>query len=673
MRPSVIKLILFLSIFLTSTIMMPTSIKENEADLKTSALTPNQFYDSFKIFGPNGEMLAQLFDILFNQSLALDEHEILDGVYAFNASKNKDYSGTYHFGGNDQEIHLLSWADANNDSVNDFADPGPGISYCVVSKVGSFNYTLNIKARVTLLVWDDDRSFADAMKRILDFAMLLHGQAPKEMLISAQSELFSWLLQNLNTIFSGDELFIFNPVAFQKIEFTPLQGYDITKTWYNTGYNEIIDDDDFLIDPNVLFDWNATAGAVKDSRMQWLLSNVSGKPYSMQSYTTMSFDLIELWLKDLEISVNSGALNGEYQSTGVFTGIKLESYLFRHELEGSYLYRDDDLDASIVVDVLEKVIAEEKPDLVLSGKKVEVADDVILAVIGEMHVLPPEANGEENVTWAINLRDLQVSYQPIGIDMNSYMQAFRENLTFIDFKLTFTKSAGKPDTEGKVNAMGNIKLEHDIAPWNNGSGSKKDIAGLDLAMVYRSSIFHFKFDVTAQNLDLVNQTQPDIMDAYDKTNNRLMIKNYLGKGDNYLDFVDITGDNYILGQKADVNGGPIGGTTYEANSANNLSGLWKLQGDACELHTGDIDTRKDDFSPDFSYNMSKNVMYYANCYSNFSDYNAAGIWHDPAFHVYMVFIRESSSFWPILLVIMGVGVAGLATILIIFFKRKRVG
>ncbi|MFX1380574.1 MAG: hypothetical protein ACFFA4_15920 [Promethearchaeota archaeon] len=673
MRPSVIKLILFFSILLSSNIIISTSIKDNEVDLATSALTPNQFYDSFKLFGPNGEMLSQLFDILFNQSLTLDKYELLNGVYVFNASKNKDYSGTYHFGVNDQEIHLLSWADANNDSVNDFVDPGPGVSYCVVSKLGSFNYSINIDAGVTLIVWDNDRSLVDAMKRILDFAILLHGQAPEEMLTSERTKLISWLLKYINSIFSGDELFIFNPVAFQKIEFTPLQGYNITKTWYNTGANGIIDNDDFLIDPSILVNWNATAGTVKDSRMQWLLTNISGSPFTKQSYTTLSFDLIQLWLKTFEISVDAGAINMENQGTPVFTGMNIESFLFRHSLKGAYLYRDDDQDAAVVVDVLEKVIAEEKPDPVIGPQKIEVTDNVVLTHIGKIHTLPPEAEGEENVTWAISLKDLQITCLPIGIDMDSYIQPYKENFTFMDFTLTFKKSAGEPDTDGKMNAMGSVKLEHNFSPWNNGSGSKKDITGLDLAMMYLSSIFHFKFDVDAQNLDLVDQPQSDIIDEYDKTNNRLNIKNYLGKGDNYLDFVDIAGDKYILGQKATLNGKPIGGTSYEANSAIELSGLWKLQGDACELHTGDIDTIKDDFSPDFSYNISHNVMYYANCYSNFSDYNAAGIWHDPTFYIYMVFIPESTSFWPILLVSMGVGLAGITTILIIIFKRRGKG
>ncbi|MFX0012627.1 MAG: hypothetical protein ACFE9R_20110 [Candidatus Hermodarchaeota archaeon] len=672
MRPLVIKLILFFSILLSSNIIIPTSINDNEVDLRTSALAPNQFYDSFRLFGPNGEMLAQLFEILFNQSLTLDKHEILNGVYMFNATKRKDYMGTYHFGENDQEIHLLSWADANNDSINDFADPGPGISYCNVSKEGSFNYSVNIEAYITLIVWDDDHSFAEAMKRILDFAILLHGQTPEEMVISEQAKLISWLLKNLNTIFSGDELLIFNPITFQEIEFTPIQGYNITKTWYNTGANEIIDDDDFLVSPNVLVNWNATAGTVKDSRMQWLLSNISGNPFTMRTYTTMSFDLIELWLKNFEISVDSGALNSADQDTGIFTGINIESYLFRHNLKGGYLYRDDDQDAGIVVDVEGKIIAEEKPDLIISGKKVEVTDKIVLAVIGGIHTLPPEVEGDENVTWAIALQDLQVACLPIGIDMDSYQPAYKENLTFMDFKLTFRKSAGEPDGDGKVNAMGSVKLEHNLAPWNNGSGSKKDITGLDLAMVYLSSIFHFKFNVNAQNLYLVNQTQSDIIDEYDKPNNRLKIGNYLGRGDNSLDFVDIAGDKYTLGQKATLNGEPIGGTLYEANSANELLGLWKYQGDACELHIGGIDAIKDDFKPDFSYNISNNVMYYANCYSNFSDYNAAGIWHDPSFHIYMVFIRESTNFWPIFLVIMGVGLAGIATILIIIFIKKRV-
>ncbi|MFX0037240.1 MAG: hypothetical protein ACFE9I_16575 [Candidatus Hermodarchaeota archaeon] len=669
------KLFMMFLILFSSTFAMPTIVKTQNFDPNISSFTPLQFYNGFKLFGPNGEILAQVFETLFNQSLSLDNYEILDGVYIFNVTKEKSYYGTYIFGEDDQEFHFLSWADVNNDSINDFVDPGPGDSYCLVDKVGSFNYSINIEAYLTLILWDYDQSFVEAMKRILDFAILLREQPSEETLISEQLKLITWLLKNLNTALSGDELFIFNPITFQKFDLTPLQGYNITKTWYNTGVNKIIDNDDFIIDPSFFVNWNATAGIVKDSRMQWLLTNMSDTIPTTQSYTTFSFDIIQLWFKNLEIPVDLDAFLNEDQGTDVnfpdvVVGMNLESYLFTHNFKGGYLYRDDDLDAAVVVDVLEKVIADEKPDAVIGGK-CEVTDSMAFAYIGGYYFTYPEAEGTDNVTWSIKLKDVQLTPMPLGIDMDSYIQAYKENLTFIDFKIKFTKSVEEPD-EGRINARGNVKLEHNFAPWNNGSGSKKDIAGLDLAIMYISSIFHFKFDVDHQTLALVNQTQSDILDEYGKTNNQIKIGNYLGTGENFLDFVDITGEQYILGQSANINGDPIGGTSYEANSAIELSGLWELQGDAYETHTGDVDLINDDFAPDFRRNISHNIMYYAICYSNFSDHNAYGIWHDPTFHIYMTFSRKSANLWPLILIIMSVGLIGIiAIITIILIKKKK--
>ena len=46
--------------------------------------------------------------------------------------------------------------------------------------------------------------------------------------------------------------------------------------------------------------------------------------------------------------------------------------------------------------------------------------------------------------------------------------------------------------------------------------------------------------------------------------------------------------------------------------------------------------------------------------------NGSGIWHDPTFSVFMVF--EATGFWALILLIAGVGLVGIATILI---KRRK--
>ena len=70
------------------------------------------------------------------------------------------------------------------------------------------------------------------------------------------------------------------------------------------------------------------------------------------------------------------------------------------------------------------------------------------------------------------------------------------------------------------------------------------------------------------------------------------------------------------------------------------------------------------FATDVQLNISFNVMAYAVCFPMFND--GTGIWHDPTFSVYMVF--EAQGFWALILLIAGVGLVGIATILI---KRRK--
>jgi hypothetical protein len=58
-------------------------------------------------------------------------------------------------------------------------------------------------------------------------------------------------------------------------------------------------------------------------------------------------------------------------------------------------------------------------------------------------------------------------------------------------------------------------------------------------------------------------------------------------------------------------------------------------------------------------------MVYAVCYPQFNGLGY-GVWHDPTFSVYMVF--QSEGFWAVIVLIAGVGLVGVATVLI---KRRK--
>ena len=79
------------------------------------------------------------------------------------------------------------------------------------------------------------------------------------------------------------------------------------------------------------------------------------------------------------------------------------------------------------------------------------------------------------------------------------------------------------------------------------------------------------------------------------------------------------------------------------------------------------DTAEDNFGGDVNAEAQVNVLLYAVCYPDFNG-TGQGIWHDPTFSVYMVFTPEEPEFWALILLIAGIGLAGVATVLI---KRRK--
>jgi hypothetical protein len=75
-------------------------------------------------------------------------------------------------------------------------------------------------------------------------------------------------------------------------------------------------------------------------------------------------------------------------------------------------------------------------------------------------------------------------------------------------------------------------------------------------------------------------------------------------------------------------------------------------------------TEVETYSRDIQVQTELSVLVWAVCYPEFED--GTGIWHDPTFSVYMVF--ESEGFWAVIVLIAGVGLVGVATVLI---KRRK--
>ena len=132
----------------------------------------------------------------------------------------------------------------------------------------------------------------------------------------------------------------------------------------------------------------------------------------------------------------------------------------------------------------------------------------------------------------------------------------------------------------------------------------------------------------------------------------------LNKAQEELDFVDIAGPEYLYGNDES--------TVKSANATTNIIPLvvweWEMnRHDTVYTDQGSAET----FASNISVSVEFDVLIYAVCYPEFNG-TGVGIWHDPTFSVYLIF--ESKEFWALVVLIAGVGLVGVATILI---KRRK--
>ncbi|MFX0024753.1 MAG: hypothetical protein ACFE9S_20765, partial [Candidatus Hermodarchaeota archaeon] len=373
------KSLLVITLVFSSLFAMPIAVMGQEKEYNDQFVL-NQFdegiFDSFRngfgaIFGDHlgygGKILGSLFETLFLQGLNLTKFEMLDNVFVISANRSHLIpGGTYNFNleGDTEDIYfapheynMIIPAIASMDATE------IGHAYCVVEKHGEFTFDIEVGAAVTLVIWDNDRSFITAVSKLLSFFRQVMDykfaarQIPLELIRDGIS-LLTWFLIHINDIFTGDELFVLNPITWQRLVITPGAGFEINKTWYITGADGNMNPaTDQEMDPlnstwnSVLMAWNAMAQLRKDNYMEWLLTETSGE-VAEAFWTQFSFDLIQLWVKNFEIHIDvaailnaasgGGGANPELLIANAFEGCNIDFYLFTHHLAGAFLYNDTD-------------------------------------------------------------------------------------------------------------------------------------------------------------------------------------------------------------------------------------------------------------------------------------------------------------------------------------------
>jgi len=657
----------------------------------------------FRGLGPGGNVLATVFEMLFFQTLTnFSGKEILPGVYAISATYERTVNGTRDFA-SERDVYMAPY-----DYYGGAYDPNTyGYAYCEVVTSGSYEFNFTVGAGVTLIIWDNDGSFVNAVKKIIDFFLKISpyitspltsspstsapstiGGIPED-LIQEGVELITWFLIHINDIFTGEELFVLNPITWKKLEIKTLAGFTITKTWKMTNDWEFDNGDEIDINSmssvvhgvngtDLLNYWNAKAILRKDSYMIWLLTELELLDDVRKEFTSFTFDLFQLWVKNFEIHIDvaeilnllGGGGGSSINPAAIFQGLDIEFFLFTHHLTGAFLYNDTatgpipdgKLTANYtqVTDNLGDPILDSMGDPVEVPISSELTHRLLLGSVNDFNFALPSKSGN-SISWGLTLNQATLTPVPVGVKLDSFLGASEESLAYIHFGFTFEpKEVTLATTDGgTVPALhGAVKLDQFFAPWNNESTpyhANNPIDGLDLAILYVSTVLHFHLRIDTVGDDPSARLDP--ASDYDETTHSLKIGNYLPNNiRDKLAFVDIAGPDYFYG--------PEGSATSAPASTSILPvALFKAEANAHETFEGtpgEVET----FAADIGLNITFSVMVYAVCFPMFED--GSGIWHDPTFSVFMVF--EATGFWALILLIAGVGFLGIATILI---KRRK--
>ncbi len=704
-----VKALMIATLFIGSMLAMPMmAFAQDDSSSKDTAKDQNGAFNSFYggfggIFSDNmgyaGGLIGTVFQMLLLQSLDLEgDAKKGDGLYVLSAKQEETFSGNKTFSGKEEDETYMLPKEYTGSKLN---PQGDGYDYCLVHKEGGIDYNLTIGVQITLLIWDHDLSFITAAEKVLDWAQRFNEDTnggkddPSEEIVTEGVSVLMWLLIHINEIFTGDELFVLNPIMYQQLELRPWKiadgdgvNFEITKTWKNTGSDWEMEPTDDIVDVGDVQGWNYTAILRKDSHMQWLCANISASELMETLWTQFSFDIIQLWIKNFHIEIDvaelTKAASGEkVNPADAFSGCDIEFFLFTHHLAGAFLYNDTNVDDVVTV-TYGPVVNETAPIDPETGKRgymkntdgtdmmlpngSELTHQLILGDVNDFDFKEPEVDDEGNVEWGIGLKEGSIAPVPIGVDLNTYLEAKQDSLDFIEFGVKFIPTMEKPDKNGNIAATGQIKLTHNFAPWNAGSGPSlgNKIAGLDLTIIYISTILHFHLQIENKKSD--SKTEDDLVKQKDYSNSSESIKigNYLDPdSEDKLDFVDIAGEDYKQGNDEST------AATFGATSNTIPLGFWSGEGKKQQKVTGDNETESDDYSTNIQVSADFNVMLYAVCYPQWNG-TGQGIWHDPTFSVYMVFTPEASGFWALILLVAGLGLVGVATILIKRKKDKRI-
>ncbi len=667
-----------------------------------------QMFGMFRDFGASGDLLGTVLEMMFTNFENMSATQEIDGVYVLNASiVTEQETGNFTYSEGNTET-FYPWGVYNLENATD-TDDQDEFPYFFLNETGTVEYNKTEGVSITFIIWDNDGTFIDALDKLIstfkEFNEIsesgMDDEEAQEKALEAVISAVTYFFIHINDIITGDEVIILNTIAFTN--YVADFAGSINATWYVTQEGVQTNNRTLLEAlPSYESDYTQIADYYNDEFMLYLLNEDNFQDgVKTQNYTTFSFDIIEVWLKEFQVSIDTeailGALSGdegaEYfgnkTATDIFEELRLEFYVFTHHFQNWYLFDDqkfdkdysnstDDIQAQAVAavgngvpDVLFENIADPGDEPVHMITDAEVVDYILFRGADKWTFNEPVYNAEEgSMEWGIHADNLGFRVIPMGLkdDEISEEDAPVEHMEYMELGFSFKPmKKDTVNTTDYINAQGEktmghaqVKLVQEFGLWDKDTDGKPFTphlknTSLDLTTVYMSTIFHFKLLIENKEIVGAGETPSEGLlneSNYDKETHHIKV----GDIDQELPLadIDIAGPNY---DQYGVNAG-----NYKAKTTIIPTVYAEFEGQSSETYTQN-DTSTGQINA--TVNIEFSTLIYAVSYDNFGTgtYTSGDeIIHDPTFSIFIT--TTNPGVIAIILVIGAVGMAGIAAVLI---------
>jgi hypothetical protein len=672
-------------------------------DINVDALGDSlgQMFGMFREFGASGETFGLVLQMMFENFVNMSATQEIPGVYVINGSIiQESESDTYQYS-EDYQWEYNPWGVYNMDNATDPADQDE-YPYFILNQSGVLNYTRIEGVQLTFIIWDQDGSFIDALDNVINTVKAFvaieeqlalnpdstaaQAEAQAEA-IEAAIEAVTYFLIHINDIITGDEVIIFNTIAFTNY-MADFAG-TVDGQWYVTQNG--VRTNSRTLDvayPAWEAEYRDLAEAYGDEYMLYILDEGYNQT-RMQNYTAFSFDIIEIWLKEFQISIDVGkilaGLTPEDVFTDIFQELKLEFYIFTHHFTSWVLFDDskfggtDPATDNSVPDVKWEVIGQYGGENVSKITDTEIVDYIQFRG-ADFSFTDPVYDGD-TMSWGVRADNLAFRVLPIGMNDDEVNETVAplEHMEYFELGFTFEPSK-KLDVEtgDYFNAQGQktmgsakVKLLQSFGSWDLDTDDKPftphlKVEELQLATIYMSTIFHFKLWI--ENKEIASEGEVPDQALLDASNyNEETSKIHVGDIDQELPLaeIDIAGPDYDQTNA-------VGATTNHPAKTTIIPTVyaeWEAQNSETyvqnDTSTGQINS---------TINIDFSVLIYAVVYDTFG-YNGftSGdeIVHDPTFSIFI--ITSNPGLIAVILVVGSVTLVGVAAVLITKRKESALG